>query len=342
MTASAMGWSVVARALPGEWTLVAPDLRGRGRSADVPGPYGLDRHPDDICTLVRGRGDKVVLVGHSLSAYAGLLAAAARPDLFSRLVLIDGGLSISLPAELDPDTVLDATLGPWIERLRRTYSSEEEYLEVFRTHPALAETWGPDLETYARYDMRAGPGRCGLRRCRGRAPGWAGGPHPRRRPRAGLGDAGRPDAARAGAQGDVGAAAGAHAGTGSCRCTPAATGHPRGDDRRSQPLHTATRPAIPDNRRAPDQRPHKLALTSRDELPPLRPTLHSDGSADTVCAPFYPRVVDNHSLDTASFSWPNINDGVSGVVTASSAAVASWRSLALRGCPVQETCRVDA
>ena len=81
MTASAMGWSVVARALPGEWTLVAPDLRGRGRSADVPGPYGLDRHTDDICTLVRGRGDKVVLVGHSLGAYAGLLAAAAHPEL---------------------------------------------------------------------------------------------------------------------------------------------------------------------------------------------------------------------------------------------------------------------
>jgi hypothetical protein len=34
--------------------------------------------------------------------------------------------------------------------------------------------------------------------------------------------------------------------------------------------------------------------------------------------------------------------GVSGVVTASSAAAASRRSLALRGCPVREACRVDA
>jgi len=31
-----------------------------------------------------------------------------------------------------------------------------------------------------------------------------------------------------------------------CRCTPAATGHSRGDDRRSQQLHAATRPAIRD------------------------------------------------------------------------------------------------
>jgi lipase len=158
MTASAMAWSVVARALPREWTLVAPDLRGRGRSADLPGPYGLDRHADDICALARALDDEVVLIGHSIGAYAALLAAAAHPDLFTRLILIDGGPSMPLPAHLDPDTVLDATLGPAIDRLRRTYPSEEEYLEVFRTHPTLAETWGPDLEAYARYDIAGGPG----------------------------------------------------------------------------------------------------------------------------------------------------------------------------------------
>jgi pimeloyl-ACP methyl ester carboxylesterase len=158
ITASAMAWSVVARALPREWTLVAPDLRGRGASADLPGPYGLDRHADDICTLARARGDRVVLIGHSMGAYVALLAAAAHPDLFSRLILLDGGPSMPLPAGLDPDTVLDATLGSAIERLRRTYASDKEYLEVFRTHPALAETWGPDLEAYARYDIASGPG----------------------------------------------------------------------------------------------------------------------------------------------------------------------------------------
>jgi hypothetical protein len=41
---------------------------------------------------------------------------------------------------MDLDTVLDATLGPAIERLRRTYASDEDYLEVFKNHPALAET----------------------------------------------------------------------------------------------------------------------------------------------------------------------------------------------------------
>lgn len=153
-----MAWSVVARALPRDWTLVAPDLRGRGASADLPGPYGLDRHADDICRLARVGGDNVVLVGHSMGAYVALLAAAAHPDLFSRLILIDGGPSIPLPADLNPETVLDATLGPAIERLRRTYASDKDYLEVFRIHPALAETWGPVVEAYARYDIAGGPG----------------------------------------------------------------------------------------------------------------------------------------------------------------------------------------
>jgi pimeloyl-ACP methyl ester carboxylesterase len=60
ITASAMAWSVAARAMPREWTLVAPDLRGRGASADLPGPYGLDRHTDDICTLASNNDDERV------------------------------------------------------------------------------------------------------------------------------------------------------------------------------------------------------------------------------------------------------------------------------------------
>jgi pimeloyl-ACP methyl ester carboxylesterase len=158
ITASALAWPVVARALPPGWMLVAPDLRGRGASADLPGPYGLDRHADDIYALAHARGDQVVLVGHSMGAYVALLAAAAHPHLFSRLILVDGGLTLPLPADLDPDAVLAATLGPAIERLGRTYPSQKDYLDVFRTHPALAEVWGPDVEAYAGYDTTGEPG----------------------------------------------------------------------------------------------------------------------------------------------------------------------------------------
>jgi lipase len=157
ITASAMAWPVVARALPADWTVLAPDLRGRGASAGLPGPYGLDRHADDVCALARVRGGGVVLAGHSMGAWVALLAAAAHPELFTRLVLIDGGVSAPLPPDADPDAVLRATLGPAIARLGRTFATDEEYLEVFRAHPAFTE-WNPDIEAYVRSDLTGEPG----------------------------------------------------------------------------------------------------------------------------------------------------------------------------------------
>jgi pimeloyl-ACP methyl ester carboxylesterase len=157
ITASLMSWSAVARALPADWALLAADLRGRGASAGLPGPYGLDRHADDVCALARDRRDGVVLVGHSMGAYVALLAAAAHPELFTRLVLLDGGISLPLPPDADPDVVLEATLGPAISRLALTFATDEEYLDVFRTHPAFTE-WNPDMEAYVRYDVTGEPG----------------------------------------------------------------------------------------------------------------------------------------------------------------------------------------
>uniref|UniRef100_UPI000DE246F4 alpha/beta fold hydrolase n=1 Tax=Nonomuraea lactucae TaxID=2249762 RepID=UPI000DE246F4 len=48
ITASLMAWAAVARRLPEGCSLVAMDLRGRGHSAALPGPYGLPRHAEDV------------------------------------------------------------------------------------------------------------------------------------------------------------------------------------------------------------------------------------------------------------------------------------------------------
>jgi lipase len=161
ITASAMTWPPVARQLSAEWTLVAPDLRGRGAAAGLPGPYGLHRHAEDVCALVRARQSEsgVVLVGHSMGAFIALLAAAAEPGLFRKLVLVDGGLPFpSLPEGVSIDDVLTATLGPAIARLSTTFDSEQAYLDFFRAHPALTADWNDDVAAYARYDLTGPPG----------------------------------------------------------------------------------------------------------------------------------------------------------------------------------------
>ena len=153
LTASAMSWQAVARQMPAGWTLAAPDLRGRGASAHLPGPYGLERHAADVTAVLRHFGGRPVLAGHSMGAYIALLTRDAHPGLSRRLVLVDGGLPLPVADGADPEATLEETIGPAIARLRQTFASTEAYLDFWRAHPALAGHWTADVEAYARYDL---------------------------------------------------------------------------------------------------------------------------------------------------------------------------------------------
>ena len=163
ITASGMSWQAVARQMPPGWTLAAPDLRGRGRSSDLPGPYGLERHVADVAAVLRHFGGRPVLAGHSTGAYIALLARDAHPRLVRRLVLVDAGLPLPIPDGVDPDKLLEAVLGPAIARLRQTYPDTDAYLDFWRAHPALADQWTADVEAYCRYDLTGEAG--SLRSC---------------------------------------------------------------------------------------------------------------------------------------------------------------------------------
>jgi lipase len=158
ITASAMSWQAVARHMPPDWTLAAPDLRGRGHSNELPGPYGLERHARDVVAVLRHFGGRPVLAGHSMGAYVALLARDIQPRLVRRLVLVDGGLPLPVPEGADLDATLEASLGPAITRLGQTFPSTEAYLDFWKAHPALTGHWTPDVEAYVRYDLAGEPG----------------------------------------------------------------------------------------------------------------------------------------------------------------------------------------
>lgn len=155
ITASAVGLSPVAANLDDGFSLVAPDLRGRGRSAGLPGPYGMAAHADDCAAVLRAVTDEpAVVIGESMGAYVAVHLAHRHPELVSRLVLVDGGLPAHLPQAAGSPDALEAILGPVVGRLRQTYPSREDYLAPWRAHPSLAGYWSPHVEAYLDYEMQ--------------------------------------------------------------------------------------------------------------------------------------------------------------------------------------------
>ena len=155
VTASHMAWRAVARELTSEQglCLLAPDLRGRGNSAGLPGPYGLAAHVADLLAVLDDAGaGRAVLAGHSMGAYVVARLAAEHPDRVAAVVLADGGVPIPLAADEDREAVLERVVGPAIARLQMTFASREEYVAWWRQHPALADAWNEDVELYAGYD----------------------------------------------------------------------------------------------------------------------------------------------------------------------------------------------
>jgi lipase len=162
LTASHLGWRAVARELlarrPG-LCLLAPDLRGRGRSAAVGPPYGMAMHVADLLGVLDDAGvQRAVLVGHSMGAFVVARLAAEQPERARAVVLVDGGLRLPPGADIDADQALDALLGPAIARLRMTFASAQEYVAFWQAHPAFAGRFTEDVEAYVRADLAGEPG----------------------------------------------------------------------------------------------------------------------------------------------------------------------------------------
>jgi lipase len=160
VTACHLAWRAVARELVEEAgvCVLAPDLRGRGHSSRLPAPYGIAAHVADLVALLdHVNAGPVVLGGHSMGAYVAAELAANHPQRVSNLVLADGGLPIPVPPDKDPEELLESTLGPALKRLGVTFPTREEYIAMWRAHPALGPWWNCDLEAYVEYDLEPAP-----------------------------------------------------------------------------------------------------------------------------------------------------------------------------------------
>jgi pimeloyl-ACP methyl ester carboxylesterase len=153
VTASHLSWRFVAERLP-DVRVVAPDLRGRGRSNGLTGPAGLAAHARDLVAVLDALGvEQVVVAGHSMGAFVALVLGDLYPERVSHVVLVDGGLPLDLPVGLSAAEIITLVLGPTADRLAMRFATVGAYFDFWRAHPAFRRDWTPELEAYLAYDL---------------------------------------------------------------------------------------------------------------------------------------------------------------------------------------------
>jgi lipase len=155
ITGSHVSWAATVRHLGDAVTVLAPDLRGRGESAGVPGPFGMAAHVEDLLAVLDHVGcARAVVAGHSMGGYIVARLAATSPERVAAVVLVDGGLPLPVPPDIDADVLLAAVLGPSLARLQMTFPSVDAYRDFWRAHPAFAAgSWTDDVDDYIAYDL---------------------------------------------------------------------------------------------------------------------------------------------------------------------------------------------
>jgi pimeloyl-ACP methyl ester carboxylesterase len=91
-------WSWQLPQFESKYRTVAIDLRGHGSSeVTPPGTYKPDDFVADLETLIstKYKGQKFVLIGHSMGGQIAARLAVKRPDLVSAVVSVDGALGFS-------------------------------------------------------------------------------------------------------------------------------------------------------------------------------------------------------------------------------------------------------
>jgi pimeloyl-ACP methyl ester carboxylesterase len=143
LASNARWWDLVAARLSPRWRVLAPDLRGHGRSDRPDTGYSFPEVAGDLRGLMEAEGlDRVVVAGHSWGASVALWLAGAVPERVTGCVCVDGGavfLRDQFPtwaqaeARLRPPQlsgITEASLGEWVRSGRFGESDPVQLTEI--------------------------------------------------------------------------------------------------------------------------------------------------------------------------------------------------------------------
>lgn len=137
-------------------SLITPDLRGRGDSVGVGGPYGLAQHSDDLVAVLDDLGlESVDVCGMSLGGFIAIDLALRYTDRVRSLVLVDGGFPMAAPPGLTRE-MLPAMFADRLVRLDQQWQSVDAFLDFFVNETApLLDRNDPVLRGYLMHDLDA-------------------------------------------------------------------------------------------------------------------------------------------------------------------------------------------
>ena len=101
-------------ALTANHQVIAPDLQGHGRTADVDRPLSIETMADDIAALIKHLGlEKPDVMGYSLGGGVAMLTAIRHPEVVGRLVSVSANIRrsaiypemLAQQAQVGPDAV---------------------------------------------------------------------------------------------------------------------------------------------------------------------------------------------------------------------------------------------
>ncbi len=142
-------WEPLARKLTAaEHLVVAPDLRGHGKSGRLP-PWDTQTQVEDVIETLDGAGiGRAKFVGHSFGGLVAAALAASAPERVERLALLDPGLG--LPPE-------QALTYAEIDRLDWSFSTTEGAVNALLSSDRIAAAPRETVEAFVKDDLRRGP-----------------------------------------------------------------------------------------------------------------------------------------------------------------------------------------
>lgn len=133
----------------------AVDLRGRGDSNSLQGPFGMRQHAADMSAVIDHFGwDTVDVIGHSMGGFVAAALVGLYPDSVGEVVFADGGVPLPLPPGMTVEQIMPFVLGPAMTRLAMEFENKEAYRNYWKPQAAFAKGWSSVLDEYVDYDLR--------------------------------------------------------------------------------------------------------------------------------------------------------------------------------------------